>query len=199
MTRPVHDVTPRIDRVNRVVLGLLGLLALSAGVIALCVSFGAFGDKDSRRSVLAPVARSWVHDNGAWFWPVAAVAAGVVALLGLWWLIAQTSTSTVRRYRLPGMQRTDSTTVHGPALLSAVCDEIEAYPGVRAASGTMAGSARRPLMRLTLDLEENASPGGVRRRVEQDALRHARQASGLDELPIVIRLTASGHTGPRVQ
>jgi hypothetical protein len=83
--------------------------------------------------------------------------------------------------------------------LTAVCDEIESYAGVRTASGTMAGSPRRPLMRLTLDLDENSSPGAVRRRVEQDALPHARQASGLDELPVVIRLTMSGHTGPRVQ
>lgn len=199
MTARVHDVRPRIDQVNRLVLSLLGLLSLAAGVLALCASFGVFGDKNSRRSVLAPAARSWVHDNGAWFWPVAAVAAGVLALLGLWWLISQTSTSSLRRYRLRGAERTDSTTVHGPALLTAVCDEIEAYPGVRTVSGTMAGSPRRPLMRLTLDIDENASPGNVRRRVEQDALPHARQASGLDELPIVIRLTVSGHTGPRVQ
>ena len=174
-------------------------MALAAGVLTLCASFGAFAEKDSRRSVLAPVARSWVRDNGAWFWPVAAVAAGVMALLGLWWLIAQTSTSSLRRYRVPGRQPTDRITVHGSALLAAVCDEIEDYPGVRAASGSMAGSSRRPLLRLTVDLDQSASPGVVRGRVEREALARVRQACGLDELPVVLRLAISGHDGPRVR
>lgn len=191
-------MTSRIDRVNRFLVAFLGLLVLAAGVVGLCLSYGAFGDATSRKVLLTESTRDYVHRNGGWLWPVAAVVCGVLALLGLWWLLKQSSTSGLRRYRLAGAQREDSITVRGSALVDAVCSEIEDFHGVRSAQGSLAGHPREPVLRLTVDLEDQASVGAVRTRIENTSLVHARQASGVDHLPVTLRLHVTSKPGARV-
>ena len=76
------------DRTNRIMLLLLALLLIAAGAAAGAASIGAFGTTTRHSPLVANPAGHFIGTQGGWLWPVAALAAAIVALLALRWLLA---------------------------------------------------------------------------------------------------------------
>lgn len=184
------------DRLNRVMLALLGLLLLAGGVVALVRSFGGFGDVYARDSMITRAEGRYVDRNGAWLWTVVAVAAGVIALLALRWLLAQLRSDRVSSLELESDDRLGTTTLQSSAVTSAVCEEIESYRGVSSAKARLLHSAEQPDLVLEVSLDERADIAATRSRIESEAITHARQA--LDKPGLSAQLTLKpAAAGPR--
>ncbi len=89
-SKPVRN---RLDSANRTVLLVLALALGTAGVLALLLGIGQlFLQHDS--SLVAASAADRLAQR-PWLWWVGAGAALVLALLGLWWLVARLRTDGV--------------------------------------------------------------------------------------------------------
>ena len=180
------------DRLNRVLLALLGLLLLAAGVLTLVRSFGGLGSSLADDPVLGAPQERLFQDYSPWAWIGVAVVAGLLALLALRWLLAQLRTDRAGDLELETDDRRGSTTLHPGAVTAAVCEEVESYRGVRAASARLLHDARHPELVLQVDLEARADIAQTRERVENEAVAHVRQALELAQLRtrLVLRPTA---------
>lgn len=188
------------DRGNRAILTLIGLLLVIGGGLGVAVSYGAFGVSRGKRPVLTPDVRDFGHRNGGWFWPVIAIAAVILALLALRWLLAQLGTDRVRELSLsPPPGGGGSTTLQAGALTSALTDEVESYHGVRHASARLTRDPRNPDLILTVAVNERADLGALRKRIEEQAVAHARQATGLRSLPVRLQMQLTSGADRRVR
>jgi hypothetical protein len=181
-------VTARIDRLNRFILFLLGLIALAGGVVTLLLSFGALGKKQAKQPLLRESTRHFADRNAGWFWTAIAIGAALLALLALRWLLAQASTQRVSALSLESDRSSGHTKLATGALGEAVEDEVERIRGVSRASARMLGKASDPLLRLDVKVGDDGDLGYIRSRIEQDTIPNARQAVGLDRLPVWVRL-----------
>jgi len=184
-------MTATIDRVNRVPLTLLGVICLAGGVIILLLSVRVFGDSRADQPILRPDTRAFADRNAAWFWTAIGIAAGVLALLALRWLIAQAKTQRVSALNLEPNRGIGRTRVASAALGEAIEDEVERVRGVSSASARMMGKPGQPLLRLDVKLADDADLGYVRSRLEQDTIPHARQAVSMPEMPVWVRLAVA--------
>lgn len=184
-------MNPGADRANRSVLLLLGLLLTAAAAVGLVVSYGAFGVDRARRPVFTTSGQDFVNRNHGWFWPAVAIAAVLLGLLALRWLLAQLGSDRAGTLPLEPDTRQGSTRLAASALTGALTEEIESYQGVRQASARLLHDPRQPDLVLTVSLNERADLSALRNRIEDHAIRHARQALSRD-LPVEleIRLTA---------
>lgn len=180
-------MSARVNGVNRTVLALLGLVLLAAGGLGLAYSFGAFGT--GQRPVLPQSMRDYASDQG-WFWWAVAGVCLLLALIGLWWLLAQLKTDRVGRLDLTTDDRDGVTTLHAGAVTDAVEAEVE---GLRGVAGVSASLIERRGRRLTLavDLAEYADIAEVRTEVEDRVVAHARQAVDDPALPVDVELRPS--------
>ena len=123
----------------------------------------------------------------------------VVALLMIRW-IATLLLSTDRSGDLDiHHDHHDGTSVLKPsALTTAVVAEIEGYRGVDSARARALGDTDEPQLALTVtvDKAENLTP--VRRRIETEAVAHARAALDRPALPVLLDLTVA-KTAARVR
>jgi hypothetical protein len=184
-------VTARIDRINRVLLLLLGLAALAGGVVILLMSVRVFGDKRADQPVLRQATRDFADRNAGWFWAAIAIAAGVLALLALRWLIAQAATQRISSLSLEPDRSHGHTKLSTGALSDAVEEEIERIRGVSRATARMLGKPGDPLLRLDVKLGDDGDLGYIRSRIEQDSIPNARQALGMSQLPVWVRLAVT--------
>jgi hypothetical protein len=137
------------DRTNRIVLLLLALLLIAVGVDAGAASIGAYGAATRHSLLMANPTGNFIGAQGAWLWPVAAVAAVIVVLLALRWLLALLF-STDRTGDLPISQASSPgrTTLAAGALTEAVAQEIESYrPSPRGALPEWPDTGRADLPR----------------------------------------------------
>lgn len=178
---------PRTRRANRGVLALIGLLLLAAGAAGIAAGTGLFGAKIRRQKVIDQDSRDWVarHD---WFWLAVAAGSILIALLALRWLLAQTSTSRVYHLDVETDRRAGRTVLAGGAVTGAVAEEIGAYRGVSGASAYLLGDRSAPTLLVHATLDGRGDPAQVRRRIEADAVSHARQALDAPELPVRLEL-----------
>jgi hypothetical protein len=177
-------VNPRVDALNRVVLTLLGLLVLAAGGLGIAAGVGAFpGSPDPR--VLPGSVRGFAAST-PWFWWAVAGASLLLALLGLFWLVAQLRSDRRSLLDLTRDAADGTTTVHGAALTSAVVEEVERIRGVTGA-GAGLRERRGGQLVLTVDLAETADIGAVREALEH-TVAHARQAVEDPTLPVDVQL-----------
>jgi hypothetical protein len=187
------------DRTNRIMLLLLALLLIAVGVDAGAASIGAYG-ADTRHSLLManPTGR-FIGARGAWLWPVAAVAAVIIVLLALRWLLALLF-STDRTGDLPISQASSAgrTTLAAGALTEAVAQEIESYRGVDSARARLIGDPADPELVVTVTLEETTDLAAARQRIETGALAHARTAVGNPSMPAQLDLTVTTRRATRV-
>lgn len=187
------------DRANRAVLLLLGLLLLAAGVAGLLASLGVFGAAFAHRALFDNGFSRYVGANGTWLWPVTAVAAFLLGLLVLRWLAALLlSTDRAGPIRLPGDRRAGRTVVEPAALVGAVVAEVEGYRGVESAKGRLVGSSADPRLVLLVAVAPDGDLAAVRRRVEAEALAHARAALGRPDLPARLDLRLGRRSAERV-
>ncbi len=177
-------MSARVNGVNRTLTAFLGLLLLVAGGLGLAYSFGAFGTGE--RPLLPQPVRDYAGDQ-SWFWWAVAGVCLLLALLGLWWLLAQLRTDRLSRVDLTTDDRDGLTTVHSGAVTDAVEAEVQ---GLRGVTGASAGLIERRGRRLTLtvDLAEYADIADVRHAIEDRVVAHARQALDDPDLLVDVEL-----------
>ena len=178
------------DRTNRLMLTLVGLLALAAGGGAMAASTGVFGAAFSRRTLLdnlgrplhRPPRRLALARRGG---RLPAARPGLPAV----------DTGPARLHQ-PGRELSPSpgdtdqgTTILQPAALTdALTREIGAYHGVDAAKGRVIGDGRNPEIVLTVTPSPSADLHALHRRIETEALAHARRALGKPSLRLQLDL-----------
>jgi hypothetical protein len=186
------------DRTNRIMLILFALALTAAGVAGALAGFGVFGRATKHDVLVSDEVSNYFGRHGDWLWPAIAVAAAIIALLALRWLLALLF-STDRSGDLPltGDRSAGRTTLSAAALTDAVASEIDSYPGVHSARARLIGDPLAPTLVITATLEESADLPGLRRRIEANAVRHARQALDNPELPVRLDLTISSRQAQR--
>ena len=179
---------------NRSRLLLLGLVLLIGGLAGLAVSYGFLG-KSLRHK---PVFGTRVHDLAAhdWFWIIVAVAAVIVALLALEWLLRQFGSDRVGDVQVESDRTHGRTVLSSSAVTSAVADEVSGYRGVDRASAHLRGSGRAPTLVLRATLDDAADIGAVRDQVVAGAVTHARRVLDDPELPARVEFRLGGHDTP---
>ena len=194
--------------VNRTLLALVGLVLLAGGLLLLAGGLnlnhrwhlGLPSDwtvTDPHHAVLAPADRVRWRGDG-WWWPSVFAALAVVALLSLWWLLAQLRIGTADQVAVPDVADIP-VRLRGGALAQAVADEAEQIPGVSRARVRILGRPRRPRARIALTLAPGAAPGPVLHELAVGPLANARTAAGLVALPAEARLRVESGSVPRVQ
>jgi hypothetical protein len=187
------------DRTNRVMLILLAVLLIAAGVLGALAGFGAFGSATKHHVLLSNRVGTYFGQHGDWLWPVVAGVAAVIALLALRWLLALLfSTDRTGDLTLTGDRTMGRTTLSAAALTDAVSHEIGSYSGVQSARARLIGDQSNPTLVITASLEEAADLPGLRRRIEANAVVHARQALDSPNLPVRLDLTVTNRQASRV-
>lgn len=180
------------DRTNRIALSLFGLLVLLAGAAGMTASAGGFSAGFSRRVLFDNRASSYIGAHGTWLWPATAFVCLLLFLAALRWLLALlVSTDRAGDITLPGSKDQGTTTLPPGALTGALAGEIESYHGVDAAKGRVIGDASHPQIVLTVTAAQTADLPALHRRLQTQALAHARQALGRADLPIQLDLDVS--------
>jgi hypothetical protein len=184
------------DRTNRFALALFGLLVLIAGAAGLAASTGVFGTAFSKRTLLANRVSTYIGQHGAWVWPVTAGVCLLIALAALRWIVALL-VSTDRAGDIPITTGThEGTTILQPAALTgALTREVGAYHGVDTARGRIIGDASAPEIVIAVTASQSADLHALQRRIETEALAHARQALGKTDLPAHLHLDVSRRPG----
>jgi hypothetical protein len=187
------------DRTNRTMLILFALLLIAVGLDAGAASIGVYGTSTKNSTLMNNPTGRYFGAHGVWLWPVVAVAALIIALLALRWLIALLF-STDRSGDLVIHPSTGAgrTTLGNGALTDAVVEEIEGYRGVNSARARLIGDPEDPELVVTAGLQENADFSALRQRIETEALTHARQALGNMALAIQLDLTITSKQSARV-
>jgi len=187
------------DRTNRTMMLVFALLLIAVGLDAGAASIGGYGTGTAHSHLMANPTGHFIGANGIWLWPVAAVAALIVALIALRWLIALLfSTDRSGDLLIRSGSGAGRTTLASGALTDAVAEEIEGYRGVNSARARLIGNREDPELVVTAGLEQTADFAGLRQRIETEALTHARQALGDMALPTQLELTISTKRGARV-
>jgi F0F1-type ATP synthase membrane subunit c/vacuolar-type H+-ATPase subunit K len=189
---PPLDRTPHATRVNRVLLTLLGLLLLAAGLAGLAVGLGMLGpDRAQRRVIDAGVTGAAAS---SWFRGGLALAAALVAVLALVWLLSQLRTDRVRDLDLEADRSRGRTLLHTRAVSDAVTDEVETYRGVSRAHAHMHGDAASPKLVLRAVLDGRVAARDIADRVVSDAVPHTRQALDAPDLPVRVEMRLATRT-----
>lgn len=187
------------DRTNRAAALLLAILLLAAGVIGALAGFGAFGSVTKHGGLLSNRVGAYFSDHGDWLWPVIAVAAAILALLALRWLLVLLfSTDRASDLTMSGNRSAGRTTLAPGALTDAVSEEIGGYAGVHSARARLIGDATRPTLVVSATLHDSADLPSLRRRIESQAIGHARQAMADPELPVRLDLNVTDRQASRV-
>lgn len=185
---------PGTNRLNRGLLLGLGLVLLLGGAAAVLTGLGVFGRERADSPVLGPGVTGFAEDQRYWFWPLVALAALGLGLLALWWLLRQGRTADVGELELEPDRSRGGTRLSGTALTGAVAAEIETYRGVADANVRLLGNRASPRLSLRVRLDGRADPGEIRRRIEAQAVAHAREVLGDDRLPVRLELTVPRST-----
>jgi hypothetical protein len=187
------------DRTNRAMLLLLAVLLIAVGAGAGAASLGVYGSGIRHSPLTSNAVGRYFGAQGAWIWPVIAVAAAVIVLLALRWLFTLMF-STDRAGDLPILPAGSAgrTVLAAGALTEAVAEEIEGYQGVGSASARLIGEAADPRLVVAVELDAAADIAALRRRIETKALAHARTAVGNPALPAQLDLTVSTKRAARV-
>jgi hypothetical protein len=187
------------DRTNRTMLILFALVLIAVGLDAGAASIGVYGTSTKNSTLMDNPTGRYFGAHGVWLWPVVAVAALIIALLALRWLIALLfSTDRSGDLLIHPSTGAGRTTLANGALTDAVVGEIEGYRGVNAVRARLIGDPEAPELVVTAGLEETADFTGLRQRIETEALTHARQAVGNMALPTQLDLTITTKRAARV-
>jgi len=180
------------DRTNRTVLTIFGLLVLLAGAAGMAASVGVFGTAFSQRTLFDNRVSAFIGQHGTWLWPAAAFAGLVIALAALRWILALlVSTDRAGDITVAGSADQGTTRLQPGALTGALAGEVGAYRGVDTAKGRVIGDATNPQVVLHVTATPAADLAALRRRLETEALLHARQTLENPSLPIQLDLDVS--------
>lgn len=180
-------MTYRIDRTNRVLLALLGTTLLVAGGLVLARSLGLLGSMSAAEPVLPAEVVAPVADS-PWFWAAVAAIALVIALLSLWWLVAQTSRDRLRHLEVDPTRSGGETVLRAASIADAVEQEVESYPGVDRCTMQLIGKAGRHRHRLVVSLTDRADIDSVRSQLTARTIPNIRRALDFDDPEMDIEL-----------
>lgn len=178
----------RVDRVNRVLITVFGLIFVAAGALGLLVGAGVFGEAAAHTGLISRQMHDYAERNSSWYWVVIGSSAAAVALLAMWWLYSQASSSRVPSVQLAQDDTDGFTRLQATALTSAVEADISRYPGVESSTVSLRDWPAAPVLRVGVSLLASADIREVRTHIETHAAVRARQATGWDRLPVHIRL-----------
>ncbi|SDG71139.1 hypothetical protein SAMN05216553_110376 [Lentzea fradiae] len=183
----------RPARLNRVVLAVTGLVLLVGGGVVVAETLTTL-------NLLRPDAPLVPGDAlpPTWVWYVAAIGSAALGLLAIRWLVAQadrTPESSTWRYDTePGSGRTE---LAASTAITPLLAEIEAYPGVHAVHGTLAGRLDAPALALVISTTRDGEPGAIRHALVSEGLPRLRRALAIDELPTTVEFRLTDARGPR--
>lgn len=181
------------DKTNRSILVLLSLILIAAGAVGFAAGIGGFGSATRHGQLTHNRVGAFVGEHGDWVWPAAALVVLVVVVLAARWLLALLFT-TDRAGQLGFRNDTDvrgRTSLSDTALTSAVIEEVKSYRGVNTAHARLIGDREDPSLVVAVTLEQSADVAALRSRIENEALTHARQATGKPDLPIRLDLSVT--------
>jgi hypothetical protein len=187
------------DRTTRALLTLLGVALLVAGVAGVLAGTDVIGNHLGDRHLTDNLIVRYLGDNSVWFWPVAALAGVLAALLALRWLIAvltprpRAGAIIIGTDRSPGL-----TTLDGGALADAVTAEINSYRGIDTSHAKVYGSPTDPRLTIAVRSDDDADLAALRQRIEDQALAHVRQALDRPDLPVALTIAVGNHRSSRV-
>jgi hypothetical protein len=190
----------RIDGGNRTLLLLLGIVLLAAGALALAVGLGAFGDTRAQSAVLSGELIDFVGRNGAWFWPLVAIVALLLAYLGWRWLRGQFSTPKrvddidLTRDPKEGFTRAKA---NGPA--HGFAQDVARHPGVESAKARMLSNGSAPQVGLRVEVFENGDIESLREHVEGPALERLRRTLGVEVVTVDLDMRLKEAAGRSLQ
>jgi hypothetical protein len=187
------------DRTNRTMMIVLAVLLIAVGLDAGAASIGVYGSGTEHSTLMDNPTGRYFGAQGVWLWAVVAVAALIIGLLALRWLIALLfSTDRSGDLLIQSSTGAGRTTLDNGALADAVVEEIEGYRGVDSVRARLIGDPDDPELVVRATLEETADFTALRQRIETEALTHARQALGNMSLPIQLDLTITSRRSSRV-
>jgi hypothetical protein len=179
-----------MNMANRVWLALTGLVLLTAGGAALAA--GAFGPH--RPLVTAATAR-WIAAH-PWFHASVAGVSVAVTMLGAGWLSAQWRRRTLRRLAM-GHARAGATRLAARVATRAIVADVTSYPGVRRVRTRLAGSARRPSVRVRVLCDADVDLAELAGRIRDDAMVRLRTTLDRDDLGGVVDFRMTHHARAR--
>jgi len=185
-------MSARTARGNRFGFAFVGLALLACAGYALVRGSGELVALPADEPIIPASLRELARTE-PWFWPAIAVAAGVVALLALRWLLVQARSDRLDRLVLDEDER-GASYVDARALGSAVADEVAALPGVRRARAFLVDALDGAQLHLRVAVDEDVDVDQLRSGVQQ-TLRDARRALEGIDLPALlhVRLRAGRH------
>lgn len=172
------------------------------GAIAVIVGVGAVvWDAELWDRLTGNLQASWLttaSEQDWWSWAVG--AAGVVlAILGLWWLLAHLSRHKVTQTRLSGSSSAGKLTADLGALSAAAADAVLDTPGVRSASGKAVTDRGRRTLQLTVTIDPTADLATVVASSDRVCHEVTRALGDADVATRVhVRTARNSRSGPRV-
>jgi hypothetical protein len=183
------------DRTNRATLTVFGLLVLLVGAAGLAASLGAFGTGFAHHTLFANRVSDYVGQHGTWVWPAAAGVCLLITLAALRWIvILLISTDRTGDIPIPISTEEGTTVLQPGALTGALTREIGSYHGVEGARSRIIGDASAPQVVIAVTASQSADLHALHRRIETEALAHARQAIDHADLAIQLDLGVSRKT-----
>lgn len=181
-------------RGNRYGLFLTGLVLLIGGGLALARSLGAFnhpvpllGPASAGSPLLSQPETDYVH-GASWLWPVVGVAAALLTLVCLRWLLTQLRTDRVGTLQLEPDRTHGGTRISSGVITAAVQDEVGSYRGVHQVRARLTNNPAEPELHLTISAERHTDLRRLRTRIHDEAIPHVRGALELDRLPVQLTL-----------
>ncbi|MDX3353733.1 alkaline shock response membrane anchor protein AmaP [Streptomyces sp. ME01-24h] len=195
---------------NRLLLAISGLVLLSGGLLIFTAGIDFYRllriappvgwPLTTHNDVLLSDAdRIRWSDQGWWWWPAVILGLTLATALALMWLLAQMRRHRPGAVHLGGTAPPDGVELRGRALSSAVADEARALPGVGRASAHMTGRPARPRLDVALTLTDHGAPASVLQALCRGPVAHARECTGLTDLPTRAHFGVSGHKARRAE
>lgn len=184
----------RPARLNRTLLAVVGIILLAGSAFALLTAFGVLRLLRRDQPLTPPIL-----SLPTWASYVAVVAAVLLGLLCLRWLIAQTQRQPKTGvWRLEDEPSGGATRLDAQSAVDPLVEEVESYPGVHRASARLSGTASRPMLHLVVGCEDTADITALRRRIDSEAVPRLRQALDLPVLPADLLLRLDDGTSARL-
>jgi membrane protein YqaA with SNARE-associated domain len=184
----------RPARLNRVLLAIIGLVLLAAGAFVVAAHFGRL-PRVAKDSALVPS----TANPPTWVLYVAAGAAVIIGLLCVRWLLAQLARKPrTRIWRFEQDPDRGRTELAASAAVGPFTNELRGYPGVGAATATLAGPRTAPTLALVITADQDGDLTEIRHRLDTNGLPRLCQALDLETLPVTVEFRFAARSGARV-